>query len=92
MEVKKLNNYDMHRVISRARKEFGFIARGTEDFYNPQLDYLEHAIYDIYSEININDYELQEIIEMVIYDLKSIIENKVYDYTDIRTDKQIRFA
>lgn len=92
LEVKVLSNYDMSRVISRARKEFGFIERGTEELYNPQLDYLEHEIYNIYEEIEISDRELKEVIEMIIYDLKGIIENKVYDYTDIRNDSQIEFS
>ena len=54
-EVKKLNNYDIKIIISRAKKEFGFIPRGEEELYNPQLDYLEHFIYDIYKEISISE-------------------------------------
>lgn len=38
----------MKRILSRAEKEFGKIERDTEKYYNPQLDYIEHAIYDIY--------------------------------------------
>lgn len=92
MEKKILSNYDMSRIISRAKKEFGIIVRGTEEDYNPQLDYIEHAIYDIYTEISITDNELQEVIEMIIYDLKSLIDNKIYDYANIRNERQIRFA
>lgn len=40
----------MKRVITRARKEFGFIVRGCEEAYNPQLNNLEHAIYEVYSK------------------------------------------
>lgn len=79
-EIKNLTNYDMRRVISRAQKDFWTIKRGSEEFYNPQLDYLEHGIYDVYKEIEISDKQLQEVIEMIIFDLKSIIENKIYNY------------
>ncbi len=92
MEIKKLNNYDMKRVLTRVEKEFGKIEKGTEDLYNPQLDYIEHAIYDVYNKIPINDYELQEIIPVVIYDLKGYIDNKVYDYSEIVDKKLIDFA
>lgn len=91
-EVKKLVNYDLKRVISRADKEFGKIARGEEDFYNPQLDYIEHAIYEINSKIPISDYELQEVISIIIYDLKGYIENKEYDYEDIVDENVIKFS
>ena len=91
-EVIKLEEHNMSRVISRAKKDYGFIERGSEDFYNPQLDYLEHWIYEIYEEIPINDRELKEVIEMIIYDIKSIVEDKSYDYKDIRSYEQCRFA
>ena len=91
-EVKKLNNYDIKIIISRAKKEFGFIPRGEEELYNPQLDYLEHFIYDIYKEISISDNELQEVIALIIYDVKGLIENKIYDYENIVNSNQITFA
>lgn len=92
MEVKELKNYDMTRVISRAKKEFGTIIRGTEEEYNPGLGYLEHAIYEIYTENPITDTELKEVIEMIIYDLKGKIDNIEYDYKNIRKVNQIEFA
>ena len=51
-------------------KEFCKIIRWTEDNYNPQLDYIEYDIYEVYSEISISDYELQDVICVVMYDLK----------------------
>ncbi len=92
MEIKKLINYDMKRILTRVEKEFGKIERGKEDDYNPQLDYIEHAIYDLQLVIPISDYELQEIIPAVIYDLKGYIDNKIYDYSDILDKKQVKFA
>ena len=101
IETKKLINYDMKRILSRVEKEFGkimvmmieeFIERGTEENYNPQLNYIEHAIYDLQLVIPISDYELQEIIPAVIYDLKGYIDNKIYDYSDILDERLIRFA
>ncbi len=44
-ETKKLLPYDMKRIISRAEKEFDKIKKGTEEEYDPQLNYIEHAIY-----------------------------------------------
>ena len=82
----------MRRVISRARKDFGFIVKGTENDYNPQLDYIEHKIYEVYKEIPISDHSLQKVIEIFIYDLKGIIENKTYDYNDIATSDEIKFS
>lgn len=82
----------MTRVISRAKKEFGVITRGTEEEYNPGLDYLEHEIYRIYTEIPITDYELREVIEMIIYDVKGIIDQIDYDYGKIRSEDQKKFA
>ena len=49
-------------------KEFCKIIRWTEDNYNPY--YIEYAIYEVYSEISISDYELQDVICVVMYDLK----------------------
>jgi len=92
LEIKKLIRYDMKRVISRVDKEFGKIKRGTEEEYNPQLDYIEHKIYEVYRKIPISDYELQDAILAVIYDLKGYIDNKKYDYTQILDDKIIKFA
>ena len=92
MEVKVLKEYDMKRVISRAKKEFGTIIRGHEEEYNPQLNNLEHAIYKTYKKIPISDRELQQCIEMIIYDLKSIIDNKEYDYKGIVDKKLIDFS
>ena len=91
IETKKLINYDMKRILSRVEKEFGKIERGTEENYNPQLNYIEHAIYDLQLVIPISDYELQEIIPAVIYDLKGYIDNKIYDYSDILYEILIRF-
>lgn len=91
-ETKKLIDYDMKRILTRAQKEFGKIVRGTEEFYNPQLDYIEQAIYEIHEDIPINDYELQEAITIIIYDLKSYIDNIEYDYSDVVNDKSIKFA
>ena len=48
METVKLKEYDLKRVIARARKEYGYINRGDEDLYYPQLGYMEHKIYDVY--------------------------------------------
>lgn len=92
IEVKKLISYDMKRVLSRVKKEFGKIEKGTEELYNPQLNLLEHTIYYIYEEIPISDYELQEIIPVVIYDLKGYIDNKVYDYSEIVDERLVKFA
>lgn len=92
METKKLIEYDMKRVIARAKKEFGIIVRGTEEDYNPQLDNLEHIIYFNYNKNSISEYELKMIIETIIYDLKSIIDNIKYDYSDIRDKKLIKFS
>ena len=92
MEVKVLKEYDMKRVISRAKKEFGIIIRGHEEEYNPQLNNLEHVIYKTYKKITISDRELQQCIEMIIYDLKSIIDNIDYNYKDIRDKKLIDFS
>lgn len=92
METKKLKNYDMNRIISRVKKEFGTITHGTEENYNPGLDYLEHAIYQAYTEIPITDIQLKEVIEMILYDLQGLIQNKIYDYKEIREEKQIQFA
>lgn len=91
-EVKILTNYDLKRVISRVNKEFGKIERGEEEFYNPQLNYIEHAIYEINSRVPVSDYELQEVISVIIYDLKSYIENKKYDYEDIVDENVIKFS
>lgn len=91
-EVIRLKGYDMKGVISRAKKDFGSIARGTEGFYNPQLDYFEQNIYIIFCDIPISDNELKEVIEMIIYDLKGIIENKIYDYNELIEAKQIKFS
>ena len=82
----------MKRVISRVDKEYGKIKRGTEEEYNPQLDYIEHKIYEVYRKIPISDYELQDAILAVIYDLKGYVENKKYDYTEILDDELINFA
>lgn len=90
-EVKKLINYDMKRILSRTEKDFGKIKRGEEEFYNPQLDYIEQEIYRIYSIIPISDYELQEIIPAIIYDLKGYIDNKIYDYSDLLSGKLIKY-
>lgn len=92
IEVKKLNYYDMKRILSRVEKDFGKIERGEEDNYNPQLDYIEHAIYDLQRIIPISDYELQEVITAVIYDLKGYVDNKKYDYSSIIDEKVIKFA
>lgn len=92
VEVKKIINYDMKRVLTRAAKEFGKIEKGTEDFYYPQLGYIEHAIYDVYEVIPISDYELQEVIPVIIYDLKSYIDKKNYDYSDIVDKRLIKYA
>ena len=92
MEVKILKEYDMKRVISRAKKEFGIIIRGHEEEYNPQLNNLEHAIYNTYKKIPIRDRELQQCIEMIIYDLKSIIDNIDYNYKGIVEKKLINFS
>lgn len=91
-EVVELTNYDMHRVIARARKEFGIIKRGTEEDYNPQLDYFEHKIYEVHTKIPISESELKEAIEIIIYDVKSILDDKCYSYNAIRTKEQIEFA
>lgn len=91
-EVKELTNYDLKRVITYVGKEYGKIERGTEEDYNPQLDYIEQKIYEVYREINITDYELQTAIAITIYDLKSYVDNKTYDYTDIVDEKVINYA
>lgn len=88
MDVVKLKEYDLKRVISRARKEYGYIERGTEEDYNPQLDYMEHKIYEVHEKIPISDRSLQVALIVAIYDLKSIVDDKKYDYTDI-VDKDI---
>ena len=92
VKTKKLIEYDMHRILSRIEKEFGKIERGTEDNYNPQLHYIEREIFNIYQEIPISDYELQDVILMIIYDLKSYIDNINYDYSSIRDYNLIVFS
>ena len=92
IQIKILTNYDIKRIFSRVAKEFGKIERGTEEFYNPQLDYIEHAIYEINKNITISDYELQDAISVIIYDLKKYIDNKIYDYQDIVDKKVVDFA
>lgn len=85
-------NYNMKRILSRIEKQFGKIERGTEENYNPQLDYIEQWVYDLQTVIPISDYKLQEIISAIIYDLKGYIDNKVYDYSEILDEKSIKFA
>ncbi len=92
METVKLKEYDLKRVIARARKEYGYINRGDEDLYYPQLGYMEHKIYDVYEEIQITDRKLQLALIISIYDLKSIVDDKEYDYIDIVDDKVIKYA
>lgn len=92
LETKTLIYYDIKRILSRVEKEFGKIKRGTEEFYNPQLDYIEQAIYEVYKTIPISDYELQEVISAIIYDLKGYIDNKIYDYSELLDEKVIKFA
>ena len=90
--MNKINYYDIKRVITRSYKEFGKIERGTEEDYEVPLDNIEQAIYKIFLEIEITDYELQDAISAIIYDLKGYIENKNYDYKDILNDKVITTA
>lgn len=92
MEVKTISNYDMKRILGRIPKEFGKIEKGMEENYNPQLDYIEQAIYEINTKIPISDYELQEAIIVIIYDLKSYIDDITYDYKEIVDEKVIEFA
>ena len=92
LETKKLIRYDMKRVLTRVEKEYGKIERGTEEDYNPQLDYIEHAIYEIRMENRISDYELQDAISVIIYDLKGYVDNKTYDYSAIVSEEAIKFA
>ena len=82
----------MKRILSTIVKEFGKIEKGTENFYNPQLDYIEQAIYDIYNNNPISDYELQDAIPIIIYDLKGYIDHKIYSYNEIIDKKIITFA
>lgn len=91
-EVKKLIKYDMQRVLSRVEKEYGKIKRGTEEFYDPQLNYIEHTIYEIWEENPITDYELQDAICAVIYDLKGYVENKTYDYSEVLDERVVKFS
>lgn len=92
MKTKELQRFDMSRIISRMKKEFGEIAHGTEENYYPQLGYIEHAIHNIHQEYPISDTELSEVLEIVLYDLKSKIEDIDYDYSKVVTKKQIQFA
>ncbi len=92
MEKKELKIYDLKRVIQRASKEFGNIIKGTEDDYNPQLDILEHNIYEIREKYKISDWQLRNVISMVIYDIKGLIEDKEYDYQDIASEEENNFA
>ncbi len=92
VETKILTNYDMPRLLSRIRKEYGEVVRGREEEYNPQLDYIEHEIYNVYKKIPISDYELQDAILMAIYDLKGYVDNKFYDYTNIRDKKVMKYT
>lgn len=73
-------------------KEFCKIIRWTEDNYNPQLDYIEYGIYEVYSEVSVNNYEFQDVICVVMYDLKGYIDYKKYDYSEILDEKLIRFT
>ncbi|MBO5183117.1 MAG: hypothetical protein J6B64_01840 [Bacilli bacterium] len=92
MEVKELKNYDLDRVLSRVDKEYGKIERGCEEFYNPQLDYIEQEIYKIHNETPISDYELQIAILIIIYDLKGYVDKIKYDYNEIVDEHIINFA
>lgn len=92
IEKKELINYDLERILSRVEKEFGSIPRGMEEIFNPQLDYIEHGIYDVYEHIPISDYDLQKVIQIIIYDLKSYIDKKQYDYTKLVDKKIIEYA
>lgn len=92
METKKLIEYDMKRVIARAKKEFGIIVRGTEEDYNPQLNNLEHLFYIIYNELPMSNSDLQRAIEITIYDLKGVIDNIKYDYSSVADKKIIKFS
>ena len=40
----------MQRLLSRIRKEYGEVVRGCEEEYNPQLDYIEREIYNVYKK------------------------------------------
>lgn len=92
MIKKELRSYDLKRIISRAKKEYGIIPKGTEDDYNPQLDYIEHFIYKIYESIPITDTSLRTVIEIVLYDVKTVVEKTEYDYSKIVTKEEISFA
>jgi len=90
MEKKVLIFYDLKRVLTRCDKEFGIIKKGTEDDYNPQLDILEHYIYNIYEQFSITDMSLLNIIPYVIYDLKSHIDDREYDYSEILSESEVK--
>ncbi len=91
MEQKILVPFDLKRVISRANKEFGEITKGSEELYNPQLDMLEHYIYNIWDQYYLSDFDFKDVISMIIYDIKTIIEDKDYNYDSLASSSQLTF-
>jgi len=87
-DKKVLKFYDLTRIVSRINKEYGSI-EGYEEYYNPQLDLLEHYIYEIWEEIPLKDTEIILVLQMILFDLKGAIENKEYDYKEFLT-KEIK--
>lgn len=92
MDTKVLINYDLKRGLTYAKKEFKLINKGTEEFYNPQLNNMEHYIYNEYERIPISDNSLKTVIEIIIAKVRSKINDFNYDFSEVATKEELTFA
>lgn len=82
MKTKIIENYDLKRIISRAKKDFGKIETGKEEAYYAYINFIERKILEINDANPISDYDLQDVISITIYDLKRYTDSVDYDFSN----------
>lgn len=88
----KVTSYDMKKIASRIKKEFGSIPHGNEDYYLEGLAVYENNILVVADRNGLNSRQIRTIVELWMYNLYGSLNKVNYDFSDVAEEAFIEIA
>lgn len=88
----KVSSYDMKKIASRIKKEFGSIPHGNEDYYLEGLAVYENNILVVADRNGLNSRQIRTIVELWMYNLYGSLNKVNYDFSDVAEEAFIEIA
>jgi len=87
---KSVKYYDLERVISRTKRDFGTIKRGTEDDYYSELYILEKNLLSLYQKNRkLTGHDLRESIQIALLTINGYLSDIDYDFSAVFNEKNV---